>query len=124
MSEEEIIKTININLDKIKSLCTDDCINKTVVINPLEYTLKCLLDLYNKEKGKRKDLEDRLFIEIEKNNNILIETLNIKDKIREKIKYYEQKKKDLLELPDDCAKMIASEDCDEKLYIYKELLEE
>ncbi len=58
MSEEEIIKTINVNLDKIKSLCTDDCINKTVVIEPLEYALKCLLDLYNKEKEKNKKLKE------------------------------------------------------------------
>jgi hypothetical protein len=101
--------------------------------------LNGILDLYNKEKEKNAKLLDEAIVtyfddeELKKSIANYLEKLlkkNIqkdyisKDKIKEKINYYEQKKKDLLGLPDDCAKMIASEDCDEKLYIYKELLEE
>lgn len=47
-----------------------------------------------------------------------------KDKIREKIKELEERKKDLLELEDSCARSIGIEDCDEKIIIYNDLLEE
>lgn len=109
MSEDEIIKTINVNLDKIKSLCTDDCINKTVVIDPLEYAIKDLLDLYKKEKEiiKIRNANIKLLLEgyskIAKelniksfaiNENIVInhvkENYISKDKIKEKIKELEK----------------------------------
>lgn len=52
MSEEEIINEIKEKVDTIKNLCTDDCINKDLVIKPLEQAIEGLLDLYNKEKEK------------------------------------------------------------------------
>ena len=84
MSEEEIIKTINVNLDKIKSLCTDDCINKTVVIDPLEYAIKGLLDLYNKEKEKNEKLLDEAMVTYFDDEEIKKSIANYLEKLLEK----------------------------------------
>lgn len=40
---EEDIKIIKEKLSIIESLCTDDCINKSVVIEPLKYNIENLI---------------------------------------------------------------------------------
>lgn len=47
-----------------------------------------------------------------------------KSKLKEKIEEIEKRKQDLLQLPDDCARTLGLEDCDEKIILYKELLVE
>lgn len=98
MSEERNIEILK-NIKEYMQSCIDEGYHK-FVYNDLGHDEKCI-DIIN----------------------AIDDLLDLYNKIREKIEYYEQKKKDLLGLPDDCAKMIASEDCDEKLYIYKELLD-
>lgn len=51
---EEDIKTIQEKLKIIESLCTDDCINKSTVIQPLIYAIQNLIARYKElEKYKR-----------------------------------------------------------------------
>ena len=88
--EEKTIKTIKEKLEIIKSLCTDDCINKSVVIEPLEYAIKGLLDLYNKEKEKNKELENLDLTTIYL-NGVYDGEKKCKNKIKEKIKEIEKK---------------------------------
>lgn len=50
---EEDIKTIQEKMNTIESLCTDDCINKSVVVEPLKYAIKNLI-------ARNKELESAL----------------------------------------------------------------
>ena len=53
---EEDIKILEEKLKIIESLCTDNCINKSTVIEPLKYAIENLINR-NKELEKQVDLE-------------------------------------------------------------------
>ena len=132
MSEDELIKTIKEKTDIIKSLCTDDCINKSVVIEPLEYSIQGLLDLYKQEKEKNKRNKKIMIDKLDKLKNGVRNDFPItlgkqqplwednytnyisKDKIRTKIKELEK----LIETNS------LYEECWNKIEVLKELLEE
>ena len=56
---EKDIKIIEEKMEIIEHLCTDDCINKTTVIQPLKYALENLIKRYKEleEKYKRLSIE-------------------------------------------------------------------
>lgn len=77
---EEDIKTIQEKLKIIESLCTDDCINKSTVIQPLIYAIENLIAGYKKlEKQMGKDL-DGVYIK-----GVYDERDKWKSKVKEKI---------------------------------------
>ena len=105
---EKDIKIIEEKIEIIECLCTDDCINKTTVIQPLKYALKNLIKGYKEleehiqkypigmtdEQYKQtienaqKDIKEELDRQINTRiiNEEFIENNYIsKDKIREKI---------------------------------------
>lgn len=49
---EEEIKLLEEKLKIIESLCTDDCINKSTVINPLKYAVENLITRYKQYEQK------------------------------------------------------------------------
>ena len=58
----EDIKILEEKIKIIESLCTDDCINKSTVINPLKYALENLLTRYKqleKENEKLNQLKEK-----------------------------------------------------------------
>ena len=57
---EEDIKTIQEKLKIIESLCTDDCINKSTVIQPLIYAIENLIAKYKELEKKNKILEEKI----------------------------------------------------------------
>lgn len=57
---EEDIKTIQEKLKIIESLCTDDCINKSTVIQPLIYAIEKLIATYKELEMQNKELLLRL----------------------------------------------------------------
>lgn len=59
---EEDIKILEEKIKIIESLCTDDCINKSTVIDPLKYALENLITRYKQleeeNKSKQKAYDD------------------------------------------------------------------
>ena len=68
---EEDIKILEEKIKIIESLCTDDCINKSTVIDPLKYALENLLTRYKEIEADNKRLKDK---ETEKFLKILDDT--------------------------------------------------
>lgn len=118
MSEEEIIKYIKDEIEnEIDTFHWFDDTQNNSTRKQIEESIKAhqgLLDLYNEEKEKN----NTLLVELASNNYIS------KDKIKAKIEELEKRKKDLLEMEESCARTIGIEDCDEKIILYNELLEE
>lgn len=89
LSEEEIIKILK---DTI-SLFNNDTHCFTHSDNERVEAIKGLLDLYNKEKEKNKKLNNLIYTKLKLNiieNGICQIDYISKDKIKEKIKYYEE----------------------------------
>lgn len=88
----------------------------------LDYYLVEIKIIENLIKGYREERYLRIHYENRLDN---MEQLYIdKDKIKEKIEELKKRKKDLLQLPSDCGRSIALEDCDDKIELYKELMED
>ena len=59
---EEDIKILEEKIKIIESLCTDDCINKSTVIDPLKYALENLITRYKQlEEKNKKFYEGEIF---------------------------------------------------------------
>ena len=62
MEEDKDIKILEEKIKIIESLCTDDCINKSTVIDPLKYALENLITRYKQleeeNKSKQKAYDD------------------------------------------------------------------
>jgi hypothetical protein len=82
-----------------------------------------LVEKQSKEIEKSKQKEKQAYI---KGTNDAHELCNKywKDKIKAKIEELEKRQEDLRQMPDSVAKSLGIEDCQEKIILYKELLEE
>ena len=62
MEEDKDIKILEEKIKIIESLCTDECINKSTVIEPLKYALENLITRYKQleeeNKSKQKAYDD------------------------------------------------------------------
>ena len=77
---EEDIKTIQEKLKIIESLCTDDCINKSTVIQPLIYAIQNLIARYKKLEEENKELKSDNY-ELNNRINDLLDLDTQKDKL-------------------------------------------
>ena len=57
MEEDKDIKILEEKIKIIESLCTDDCINKSTVIDPLKYALENLITRYKQLEEENKELK-------------------------------------------------------------------
>lgn len=78
-------------------------------------------NLKNKFKGSNKYM---ITLDYEEIKRIIEITENLISKVREKIEEYEGEKIELLQLEPSCARSMALDDCNEKINLYKELLQE
>ena len=123
LSEEEIIEEIkeliyNPNYDEIL-LCTEDG------FTGWHELFENILDLYNKEKEKNKELEERLQEEI--NENCILKTKLYgesisKNKIREIVDIYDKSNCEIVKLPN--GEQMCCSDSAELIEYLRELLEE
>lgn len=89
----EDTKILEEKIKIIESLCTDDCINKSTVIDPLKYALENLLTRYKQLEEENKTLNERnqylvkyrakLEKELYESNENYIPVSLVKDKIEE-----------------------------------------
>ena len=97
-------------------------LNAYILINGIDERLKTAtqIEIENQSQYFHQKQVERLKERIEqlKKNSIP------KSKIKEKIEKLEKRKKDLLQMPSDCGRSIALEDCDDKIGWYKELMED
>ena len=84
-NREEDIKIIEEEMEIIEHLCTDDCINKSTVIQPLKYALENLIKGYK----ELKQLEDVTYKTL-KDTNFIHKNYIPKSLVREKIEYYKK----------------------------------
>ena len=96
MEEDKDIKILEEKIKIIESLCTDDCINKSTVIDPLKYALENLITRYKQleeeNKSKQKAYDD-CYCEYKHYKQFdSIPTSLIKEKIEELNKAYEDSK--------------------------------
>ena len=124
---EEDIKIVKEKLKTIESLCTDDCINKSVVIEPLKYAIENILGRLEQLEKEKAELERMLrhrikySQELEKDlfegcSNYVVPKSVIEEKIEEL-----EKKIDKMHPASDC---VLIEDYENKIEVLKELLGE
>ena len=96
MEEDKDIKILEEKIKIIESLCTDDCINKSTVIDPLKYALENLITRYKQleeeNKSKQKAYDD-CYCEYKHYKQFdSIPKSKVKDKIEELKEAYEDSK--------------------------------
>lgn len=82
---EEDIKTIQEKLKIIESLCTDDCINKSTVIQPLIYAIENLIARYKETKQELESVKEIYYTQKEIETNYIPKS-KVKEKIDSKFK--------------------------------------
>ena len=96
MEEDKDIKILEEKIKIIESLCTDECINKSTVIEPLKYALENLITRYKQleeeNKSKQKAYDD-CYCEYKHYKQFdSIPKSKVKEKIEELNKAYEDSK--------------------------------
>ena len=81
---EEDIKIVKEKIEIIENLCTDDCINKSTVIEPLKYALENLLKRYKELEEENKSSKETINILTNKLEKVVDENEELKKQLEEK----------------------------------------